>query len=165
MAKNKRRSIHRSKNCQAALEFLSTYAWAFVVISVTVGALYYFGIFDFSKYLPQKCMFPAQFKCLDFALNPTEVRVKLLNNIGEDVQVTSIQITNDAVNPVACDLIPGFTWNDATAHDFTFTGCGGGGYLSGERSDIKISMSYYAINTPSRPIHTINGKVNGRITS
>ena len=88
----------KDKKGQAALEFLTTYVWAFFAISITIGALYYFGIFDFSKYLPQKCIFPSQFKCLDFGLGPTEVKVKLANNLGEDIKVTALQVTNDNPN-------------------------------------------------------------------
>jgi hypothetical protein len=73
------------KKSQSALEFLTTYAWAFIILSVALGALYYFGIFDFGKYLPQKCFFPSQFKCLDFGLDASQVRIKLVNNLGEDI--------------------------------------------------------------------------------
>ena len=151
---------------QAALEFLTTYAWAFVVIAITISALYYFGIFDFGKYLPQTCVFPSQFKCADFSLLPSEVRIKLVNNLGEDIQVQSISITNDAGNPIKCtpDVVP-ITWNHATEKNFIFNSCSGGGYVPNERVELKISMSYFAVNTPSHPIHLINGKANGRVTT
>ena len=109
---------------QVALEFLTTYAWAFIVIATTISALYYFGVFDFAKYLPQKCIFPSQFKCLDFSLTPTEVKVKLVNNLGEDIKVNSIQITNDANPPISC-TVPAtpFDWIHATDKDLVFTSC------------------------------------------
>lgn len=150
---------------QAALEFLTTYVWAFFVIVITISALYYFGIFDFGKYLPQKCIFPSQFKCLDFSLKPAEVRVKLVNNLGEDIRVTSLQITNDASPPISCVLPSSFDWTHATERDIIFTSCTGGAYIAGERVELRISISYYAVNTPSRPLHLINGKVNGKVTS
>lgn len=155
--------MHRKS--QAALEFLTTYGWAFIVISITVGALYYFGIFDFSKYLPQKCIFPSQFKCLDFSLKPTEVRVKLSNNLGEDIRVTSLLITNDATPPISCTAPASFDWTHATEKDVIFTACTGGGYIRDVRVELKILMSYYAVNTPSRPVHLINGKINGKVLS
>ena len=155
--------MHR--NSQAALEFLTTYGWAFLVITITVSSLYYFGISDFGKYLPQKCIFPSQFKCLDFGLKPTEVRIKLTNNLGEDIKVTSLQITNDAASPVSCAAPAPFDWAHATDKDLAFTSCAGGGYIVGERVELKISMSYYALNTPSRPVHSISGKINGKVTS
>jgi hypothetical protein len=153
------------RKSQAALEFLSTYAWAFIVISITIGALYYFGVFDFSKYLPQKCIFTSQFKCIDFSLAPTQVRLKLLNNIGEDVRVVSFQVTNDAVTPISCVNPAPFTWTRGTEQDVTFNACSGGGYITDSRIELKFTMTYYAINTPSQPTHIVYGKVNGRVTS
>lgn len=153
---------------QAALEFLATYAWAFIVITITISSLYYFGVFDFSKYLPQRCIFPTQLKCLDFSLKPGEVRVKLVNNLGEDIKVTSLQITNDATPPISCPttnpIFP-FDWTHSTEKDIAFTPCSGGAYIAGERAELRITISYYAVNTPSKPVHIINGKLNGRVTS
>ena len=157
--------LKKSLKAQASLEFLTTYVWAFFAISITIGALYYFGILDFSKYLPQKCIFPSQFKCLDFSLKPTEVSVKLVNNLGEDITVTALQLTNDANPPVACTSPSGFDWGHSTEKDIVFASCTGGGYISGERVELKISMSYYAPGTPSRPVHIINGKINGKVLS
>ncbi len=162
------------RKSQAALEFLTTYAWAFIVISITIGALYYFGILDFSKYLPQKCIFPSQFKCLEFSLRPSEVRLKLVNNLGEDICVKSVGITSDAAIPVSCTFsaLPRgacgpteFEWKHDTTKDLFFTSCFGGGYLSDTRVEVKILMNYYAINTPSKPIHAISGKIDGRVTT
>lgn len=155
--------MHKS---QAALEFLTTYAWAFIVISITIGALYSFGIFDFGKFLPQKCVFSSQFKCLDFSLNASQVKIKLANNLGEDITVTSIKITNDANPPISCTApATPINWIRATEKDLTFASCSGGAYIADTRVELKISMSYYAVNTPSRPIHLINGKINGKVTS
>ena len=154
------------RKSQAALEFLTTYAWAFIVIAITISTLYYFGIFDFSKYLPQKCTFPSQCKCLDFSLLPTEVRIKLVNNLGEDIQVQSVSITNDASQPIACtsNSTP-ISWTHATEKDFSFKSCSSGGYIPDERVELKISMDYFAVNTPSRPVHKINGRVDGKVTT
>ena len=151
---------------QSALEFLTTYAWAFFIIAITIGALYSFGVFDFGKYLPQKCIFPSQLKCVDFSLNPSQVKVKLVNNLGEDITVTSIQITNDANPPISCTppSVP-FNWVHATEKDLTFASCTGGAYIPDVRAELKVSISYFAINTPSKPIHLINGKINGKVTS
>ena len=162
------------RKSQASLEFLTTYAWAFIIIGITIGALYYFGFFDFSKYLPQKCVFPSQLKCLDFSLDPSNVKLKLVNNLGEDICITSLKITNDAASPITCtapDLIPSkcnageLDWTSSTGKDIVFSSCSNGGYLPDSRVDLKMEIKYYAINTPSKPIHTINGKINGRVRS
>lgn len=151
---------------QTSLEYLSTYAWVFIVLSVTIVALYYSGVFDFDVYLPEKCSFTSQFECIDFSLKPGEVKLKLSNNIGEDVSVVSLKITNEAENPLTCPTVnpqPPFDWAYETEEDFTFSSCTGGAYVSKERVDLRVSMEYYAKNTPSMPIHTIKGRINGKV--
>ena len=151
--------MHKNKS-QAALEFLTTYAWAFLVISIAIGALYYFGIFNFSKLLPQKCQFPSQFECIDFSFVGNEIRLKLINNIGETVMVTNFDVTNDAALPLSCTIpaVP-FEWENGLEKDFVFSDCQNGAFIVGERAEAKIGMFYFAINTPSNPVHKANGKI------
>jgi len=155
------------KKSQAALEFLTTYAWAFIVIMVTIGALYYFGIFDFQKFLPERCLFPAQFDCIDFSLTetPSEVRFKLLNNLGEEIDIISYTISSGEDLSFTCTnpaLITG--WMGGEDKDFLFTSCSGGAYLEGERNSVKIVISYCAPATSGCPPHSIVGKITGIVT-
>ena len=46
------------KKSQASLEYLTTYAWAFILLIVALAAIQYFGILDFKKYLPQQLTEP-----------------------------------------------------------------------------------------------------------
>ena len=150
---------------QAALEFLSTYVLAFLGITIALGGLYYFGVFDFSKYLPQKCLFPTQMKCIDFSLKTDKLNLKLVNGLGEDISVTSILLKDDSLNPVSCSGMPSpFVWVADTEVDISFTGCSRGSYVPGERVNLKVELNYFAPSTPSQPNHVINGKINGRIS-
>ena len=45
----------RIRKSQAALEFLTTYGWAFLVILIMIGTLAYFGILSPGKILPNRC--------------------------------------------------------------------------------------------------------------
>ena len=49
----------KSDLSQAALEFLTTYGWAILVVLIAVGALAYFGVLDLGKFLPEKFILPA----------------------------------------------------------------------------------------------------------
>ena len=51
------------RKSQAALEFLTTYAWAFLVILIMIGALAYFGMLSPSKLLPDRCNFGSEVSC------------------------------------------------------------------------------------------------------
>ena len=152
-----------SRKSQASLEFLTTYAWAFLVILITVGALYYFGIFNFSKFLPQKCSFPSQFECLafSFAGDPTnEIRFRLVNSVGEEINVNSFEITNDVPDPLVCTRPATVSnWKSGVEMDFTFTGCADGGFITSVRTEAKITMKYCAPATTGCPEHIVTGRI------
>jgi len=167
-----------SSKSQAALEFLTTYSWALVTIMIAIGALYYFGVFDFTRFMPQECLFPSQFECADFAFvgAPTnEIRFRLVNDIGETVNVKSFSITNRDVSPLICpDPVevncggvsepPSFDWDPGMDCDFTFTGCSGATFQKKLRTEADISMTYCAIATLGCPgtsnvDHIVKGKI------
>ena len=148
------------RKSQVALEFLTKFAWAFLVILIALGALYYFGVFDFSKFLPQRCLFPSQFECIDYSFIGDEVRLRLVNSIGEDIIVDSFEITNDAVEPLTCNQPAPFgTWQNGAEVDIVFSGCQNGAFIVGERSEADITLTFYSPNTPSQPRHNLNGKI------
>ena len=45
---------NKSQKSQAALEFLTTYGWAFLIIILMIGTLSYFGVIN-PKLLPERC--------------------------------------------------------------------------------------------------------------
>jgi hypothetical protein len=68
---------------QAALEFLTTYGWAILVILVMIGAIAYFGIINPDKFLPTRCIVSPEFNCQDFqALSSGPVSIQLRPSIG-----------------------------------------------------------------------------------
>lgn len=162
------------RESQASLEFLTTYTWAFLVIAITIGALYSFGALDFSKFSPPKCVFPSQFKCLDFSLQPTNIKVKLINDVGEDICVRTITLTQDAASPVVCTLqalprgpcrLNEINWPATDILDINFASCNGRAYLPNEKAELNLNLVYYSPLTTGNPNHSIKGKINGRVTS
>jgi hypothetical protein len=155
------------KEAQAALEFLTTYAWAFIVILITVGALYYFGVFDFSRFVPEKCVFSPQFACTDFTISQSGISLRMANTLGETVNITTAQITNDAAPPLTCTppITPPneLAWPSGVTLDINFTSCSGGGLLAGERIEARVQLQYFAPASPTQTTHTIQGKVSGRV--
>ena len=167
------------KHSQASLEFLSTYGFAFLSVVIVITSLYYFGFLDLGKYIPQKCVFPSQTKCMDFSLRPTDIRVKMVNNLGENICISEIKITSDAVPQLACQSIETSPasdlvcdnaahkgWRSSTEKDIFLSSCAGGAYLPNSRAEIKMSIKYYALRTgtPSaRTYHVVNGKIDGKV--
>lgn len=153
------------KKSQAALEFLTTYAWAFVGILIALGALYYFGVFDFSKYLPEKCVFTSQLECSDFVIEENQIKIRLINNLGETIDVGATDITDNSNPALSCTNPTKSGWLAGDKWDIVFTGCAGGGLTRKERMEAKVSITYSApaTNPPSPPQHVIIGKLYGRV--
>ena len=100
-----------TKKGQAALEFLTTYGWAFLVILVMIGALGYFGVLSPGNFLPQRCNVGPEFSCDDYQATKTtglvNVSLILKNNLGESMSVSSTDFsaTSGSV-PLTCSVSP-----------------------------------------------------------
>lgn len=64
---------HRpTKRAQAALEFLSTYGAAFLIMLVALGALSYTGMFNISSLRSDECTLVPGIECVDFVIQSTQ---------------------------------------------------------------------------------------------
>mgnify|MGYP001602393425 CR=1 FL=1 len=162
-----------TKKGQAALEFLTTYAWAFLVILIMVGALAYFGILRPTKLLPDRCNFGTEINCVDFALRygttglDGSINLRLKNSFGEAVYVNSINITSDTSTLLTCTLStpsiasPGFLWNTDATQDFAFITCNtaASGFVQGEKSRFDIRLTYYSAKTSATYAKQVSGEI------
>ena len=69
---------------QAALEFLTTYGWAFLVILIMIGALAYFGVLNPSGLLPARCTFSPEISCIEHEVvaSTAILKFRVRNNVG-----------------------------------------------------------------------------------
>ncbi len=118
MGSNHRKSKNSSnKKAQAALEFLTTYSWAFMVLLLMLGALMYFDVFNANKYIPEECNFGYNIVCEDWGLkqvsaNTFNLSVKIRNNLEKAIVPTNISLYNnngDYINNCAFSIYCPFT--------------------------------------------------------
>lgn len=108
--------IKNFKKGQAALEFLTTYGWAFLVILIMVGALSYFGVFDVGRFVPDNCKLDGNIECEAFSITLTSstandasqedvVGITIKNNRQESIAITGMTIVekDDTANPDVSD--------------------------------------------------------------
>jgi uncharacterized protein (UPF0333 family) len=83
------------KKGQAALEFLTTYGWAFMVILVMIGALAYFGVLNPQNIVPDQCSVTSGFSCDNYIVDVTTgvIRVQLINNMAEQLTISNFNVT------------------------------------------------------------------------
>ncbi|MBN2141760.1 hypothetical protein JW711_00370 [Candidatus Woesearchaeota archaeon] len=89
------------KRAQAALEFLTTYGWAILVILVMIGALVYFGLLNPTKALPNRCEATAGFACKDFQITEDGFEIQIYNKLGEtikDVDFTDLPDSDEFIS-------------------------------------------------------------------
>lgn len=155
------------KQGQAALEFLTTYGWAFLVILIMIGSLAYFGILNPTKILPNRCNFGPEFECVDYQLSRTagDVKIKMKNNAGDPIVVSSFTVSSESTTPLSCTAPVNIgaqnVWGTAEVRDFTLTSCNiaAVGFQAGEKEKVLINIKYYSVKSGSTYSHEINGEI------
>ena len=145
----------RMKKAQSALEFLTTYGWAFLVILIMIGALAYFGVLDPSRFLPEKCSPDTGFTCKGLVVEASAntFTFAMVNGIGKNIEIGAATFTADQgttctvasiEDGAANDLeaaIPAATWAPEAELVVTIT-CGASEIKSKTRSSGTFTMDY-----------------------
>jgi len=156
------------RKSQAALEFLTTYAWAFLVILIMVGALAYFGILRPNKLLPDRCNFGAEVGCLDYSISSGGgLNLRLKNNIGEAIKVVSVSIDTES-GSYGCTDATTLTgdWSSDVIKEPTWTGCDAtnAGFVAGDKAKVLVTINYYALKSGSTYGHEVAGEIFATVT-
>ncbi len=90
------------KRGQAAMEFLSTYGWAVLIIALVLAALLWLGVFNVQQGIPERCTFQAGLECSDVRLtgstsaSPVYLsQITLRNRMANTLYICSISCSND----------------------------------------------------------------------
>lgn len=154
---------------QAALEFLTTYGWAIVVIMTMVAALAYFGVLNPSKILPNRCAFGTEFQCVDYQISATAntFRLRLKNNVGEPISISAMTLGSDGQTQYSCPGPPAntpaipYTFATGSPVDFLFNNCNSqlSGFVAGEKGKVSITITYNSVASGSTYSKQAKGEV------
>ena len=155
------------KTSQAALEFLTTYAWAFLVILIMIGALAYFGILSPSKLLPDRCNFGSEISCMNYKIAKYGLQIKLKNGIGSTVVIDDLIVsTKDNSDICQSPSIVDKTWESGGVKDmsvlcdFTDTGI-----VGGEKGKLDVEIRYHTASASSTFSKSVQGELFGDVES
>ncbi|MBL7055996.1 hypothetical protein ISS07_03745 [Candidatus Woesearchaeota archaeon] len=172
---------HSNKG-QAALEFLTTYAWAFLVILIMIGALAYFGVLSPSKLLPDRCNFGTEINCVDFGAtfgngNAGTINLRLKNSVGDAIIIadpaTDIVATTEASTALSCSgrTLTGwssgaYTWNTDTLIDVSLTGCNTAavGFTASQKGKVLFTLDYYLAKSSATYTRQVAGEIFVTVT-
>ena len=157
-----------NKKAQAALEFITTYGWAFLVIIIMIGALAYFGILSPSKLLPSRCNFGTEFQCIDYQIayvgaTTGTFKIRLKNNVGVPIDVSALALSSEGTTAYSCTTSPTNPtgWKSGNVTDLSWSGCNSGaaGIVAGEKGKILVTVTYNAVVSGSAYGKQVKGEV------
>lgn len=157
--------IIKRMKAQAALEFLTTYGWAFLVILIMIGTLAYFGILSPGKILPNRCTFGSEFQCNDYQISATAntFKLKLKNAVAEAIDVSSITLASESATQYACTTPPAnpSAWKPGQIVDLAWSGCNSAasGFVVGQKGKVLVTMQYNSVISGSAYTREVNGEV------
>jgi hypothetical protein len=166
----KRGKDMHNKKSQAALEFLTTYAWAFLVILIMVSALAYFGVLNPSKLLPDRCNFGSEVSCdknrMKVDKSDTGPTMALTNNFGTAVKIVGIRVINSNTG-IGCTgpITPAddTDWPSGSSITLTATGCGT--LIENEKIKFSVEIDYYAVSATPTYTKTVFGEIYSSVVS
>jgi hypothetical protein len=86
--------MRHTRRAQAALEFLTTYGWAILIVLVMSGTFAYFGFLNPSKLMPERCAGSPEMVCSDYAIDSTgKVSVIFKQTVGKTIFLTNYTCT------------------------------------------------------------------------
>lgn len=164
-----RKGFAHSRSSQAALEFLTTYGWAFLVILIMIGALAYFGILTPGKLLPGRCNFPPEFSCIDYQISAASntFKLRLKNGLGEAIDVSVVNLSSEGVTSYSCTTPPTLptAWKSGETKDLTWSSCNSAaaGMVASEKGKIKVTMRYNTVAAGSSYAREAAGEVYANV--
>ena len=79
---------------QSAIEYLTTYGWAVLILLVVIAALFWLGVINPKSVLQSSCLLPADMSCRAYIIN-TEgyVAIDLGQATGHPINITHFRCT------------------------------------------------------------------------
>ena len=156
MRKNKRFLM----KAQAAIEFLATYGWAFLIILIVIGALSYFGILSPSKLLPDRCNFGSEFSCRYYTIGSNGIGLSLSNNLLDTIVINSISIYSEPSSLSCNSPIVGKFWKSGEIKYIpVFCDFSNSGILINEKDKLNAKISYYSAKSAASFSKEVSGEV------
>lgn len=152
------------RRAQAALEFITTYGWAILVIMVMAGSFAYFGVLNPAKLTPERCSVSPEFSCNDFKITTSatstsagNVSMIFTQTLGQTIYPTNFSCSYQGLVGAATSSIPfASSWSPKSS---LIAMCNNTipPSLKGEKIKISYTISYKTSSTGLT--HTADGEL------
>ncbi|MFW6450055.1 MAG: hypothetical protein ACOCZ6_03295 [Nanoarchaeota archaeon] len=182
--------MSNKKRGQAALEFLMTYGWAFLVIMIMIGALAYFGVLSPQNFLPDRCQFGNPISCEgdQFVMTSSDtgtIMAQFTNNGGSNVQIRNFSVSTDYAvdcdpnticfdedgdgecsgdDDISVDGGEEMLMEAGQAYDFVIDCDDGGDLTPGDKVKFQVEGEYYPSSSSETYAKTVSGEMYSTVT-
>ena len=158
--------MKEQKRSQAAIEFLATYGWAFLIILIVIGALSYFGVLSPSKLLPDRCNFGAEFGCVDYGIGSNGILLKLRNSLGTSIYVDSVSASTEKSQLACTSGISGILWGKGEVKNIPL-GCSfaNSDIIQGDKGKVNLKITYHDAKSSASFEREVQGEIYTTVKS
>ncbi|MGC9099017.1 MAG: hypothetical protein ACP5HW_00500 [Candidatus Micrarchaeia archaeon] len=130
---------------QSAMEYLMTYGWAILIISVVLGALFSLGVFSGSSMLGTSCIAAPGYLCQNPVLSTSGTLTFLFGqNIGAPVYNAILWVAPQSTVPTSTPPSFGFTNSNAGSNTLISNP-----FQSGQTVNVSVSLSGILGSSPA----------------
>ena len=155
------------KKGQSTLEYLITYGWAILIIVVIASVLWYFGVFNPSRWAGKQATGFSKFVVDDFAFSAgtglDNGTLTMVMGSLNDKTITGVTITAEELNtgsPAVTGSISGSaSWGPSDRKTVTFVNVTTSNATVGDDYRIKVMIAYNQGSVPHSDSGTLIGKV------
>ncbi len=157
--------MSQDKRGQAALEFLTTYGWAFLVILIMISALAYFGVLSPQNFLPERCNLQQELQCQDYQLEldpatgNVNMSLQLRNQVGNSINIQGMTVDTNPEAITGTTTCVGNAPIQLAGSGSTTVSCEVTGNFPAEGSKQKIGFTITYQEIGGRFNHTVSGEV------
>lgn len=145
---------------QVALEFITTYGWALLMMLAMIGAISYFGVLRPDSVLPSRCTTGSEFSCSDFQIDGESDTLNLVlqQGIGKTIFPQAFSCNFNGVESTSGTWSEGATWSPKATNMFSCEFPGNTlSALRGEKIKIDFEVTYK--RSPSGFDHLVEGEL------
>ena len=89
----------KDKKAQSSIEFLFTYGWAILAITLTISTLAYFNLFSAERFVSPYCDLGSQFQCIEYAIYDNgSIVLFIRNNHRVDIELNNLTLDSRYFN-------------------------------------------------------------------
>ena len=151
---------------QAAIEFLTTYGWAVVIMLSVMTVMFYLGFFSPTTVAPKSCVFPAGLSCSGYRISDGgNLTLVLVQNTGYTINITGIacgESDNAAAEPIAGGVRV-YNGEMVTLTATCTTGIDGSSTPPGEGKYFKGNIFIWYTNEGTNLDHKSAGEISYRV--